>query len=182
MSSTIRRATVWKRSWSRGGMYSWWPAGFKGKHVPVARFVNCWLGSVVWVGAWPHGYRTNSLYEWTSRNTSIRYVSHRYLTFFDSGSENAAGPTKVSAHGLHDALLVVTPQTMSRLRLTSTPSHGVPGLSRRFFRHRSSLFRTYSRPSGLAHGSIQMSSVSIINLISSADHARPPSARPVPFK
>src|SRR5829696_4649663 len=119
-------------------MYSWWPGGFRGRHVPVARPVNRWVGSVVCVGAWPHGYRTSSLYECTSQNTSMRCVSHRYLTFRASGSENAPGPTNVSWHGLHDVWPPVTPHTKSKLRLTSTPSQGVPGLSRRFFRHMSS--------------------------------------------
>jgi hypothetical protein len=55
IASTIRCATVWKRSRSRGAMYSLYPACPIGVHVPLGNPVKRCAGSAVWVGAWPHG-------------------------------------------------------------------------------------------------------------------------------
>src|SRR5688500_18808483 len=95
--------------------------------------------------------------------------------FRDSGSEKRSGPRYDSLQGLHDVKAVVTPHTMSQFRLTSTPSHEVPALSRRFCLHKSSTVMTCSRPSGLAHGSSQTSSTLSMILISRAGHVLPPS-------
>ena len=57
-----------------------------------------------------------------------------------------------SAQGRHDVWPSVTPHSRSTLRLRSTPSHDVPGLSRLFLRHMSSTVITWWRPSGLHAG------------------------------
>src|SRR5262245_21666705 len=100
-----------------------------------------------------------------------------------SGSENGRLPTNpwVVEHGSQTVVGPTTRHIKSQLRFGSTPSHGVPGLSRRFILHILSppVFMTWLRPSGLAQGNIQMSSVSIITLTSRADHSAPPYDRPV---
>src|SRR6266487_3028737 len=101
--------------------------------------------------------------------------------FWDSGSENGRLPTKdcVFEHGSQTVVGPMTRHIKSQLRLTSTPSHVVPGLSRRFILQSRSPCITWLRPSGFAQGSIQMSSVSIMTLTSRADHSAPPYAKPV---
>src|SRR6185503_21087766 len=97
-----------------------------------------------------------------------------------SGSENGRLPTNpcVVEQGSQTVVGPTTRHMKSQLRLGSTPSHVVPALSRRFILHNLSPFITRLRPSGLAQGNIQISSVSIMIRTSVLDHEAPPYARP----
>jgi hypothetical protein len=115
-------------------------------------------------------------------NVWMGCVSRRYLTLRVSGSENAPDPAKTSLQGLQEVCPSVTPQRRSALRLRSTPSHEVPGLSRRFLRHMLSTVSTLVRPSGLEQGTNQRSRLSRTSLTSSAVHVRAPYTTSVPFR